>query len=62
LEQFVADRYASYDSGFGRDIETGRASFRQLEKLVLTKLGEPTPRSGRQEYLENLIMSYLHGR
>jgi xylose isomerase len=62
FEQFVEQRYASYDSGFGREIETGRASFRQLEKLVLTKLGEPAPRSGRQEYLENLLMSYLHGR
>ncbi len=61
FEQFVQERYASYDSGFGREIETGRASFRQLEKLVLTKLGEPTPTSGRQEYLENLLMSYLHG-
>jgi xylose isomerase len=62
FEQFVADRYASYDSGFGRAIETRRTNFRQLEKLVLTQLGEPTPRSGRQEYLENLLMSYLHGR
>jgi xylose isomerase len=62
LEMFVRDRYASYDSGFGREIETGRANFRQLEKLVLAKLGEPTPRSGRQEYLENIVMSYLHGR
>jgi xylose isomerase len=61
LEKFVANRYASYDSGYGREIETGRANFRQLEKLVLTKLGEPTPRSGKQEYLENLMMSYLHG-
>ena len=62
LDAFVADRYASYDTGFGREIESGRANFRQLEKLVLSKLGEPTPKSGRQEYLENLIMSYLHGR
>ncbi|MBM3854475.1 MAG: xylose isomerase, partial [Verrucomicrobia bacterium] len=61
FEQFVQERYASYDTGFGREIETGRASFRQLEKLVLTKLGEPTPKSGRQEYLENLLFSYLHG-
>ena len=58
---FVQDRYASYDTGFGRDIETGRANFRSLEKLVLTKLGEPTPRSGKQEYLENLLNTYLHG-
>ena len=62
FENFVADRYASFDSGFGREIETGRANFRQLEKLVLKKLGEPVPRSGRQEYLENLLMSYLHDR
>jgi xylose isomerase len=61
FEQFVQARYASYDTGFGREIETGRASFRQLEKLVLTKLGEPTPKSGRQEYLENLLFRYLHG-
>jgi xylose isomerase len=60
LDQFVADRYASYDSGYGRDIEKGRVGFRELNKLVLTKLGEPKPRSGKQEYLENLVMQYLH--
>ena len=61
FETFVASRYASFDTGFGRDIETGKADFKSLEKLVLTKLGEPSPRSGKQEYLENLLMSYLHG-
>jgi xylose isomerase len=61
FEAFVADRYRSYDSGYGKDIETGKATFKSLEKLVLTKLGEPTPRSGKQEYLENLLNSYLHG-
>lgn len=60
FEAFVKERYASYDTGFGRAIEKGRTSFRDLEKLVLNQLGEPKPRSGRQEYLENLLMSYLH--
>lgn len=60
FEKFVADRYASYDTGYGREIETGKTSLKSLEKLVLTKLGEPTPRSGRQEYLENLLNTYLH--
>ncbi|MBP8257687.1 MAG: xylose isomerase [Opitutaceae bacterium] len=60
FENFVADRYSSYDSGFGKRIETRRIGFKELEKLVLTKLGEPTPRSGRQEYLENLLNRYLH--
>ena len=60
FERFVADRYSSYDSGFGRDIEKGKTDFKSLEKLVLTKLGEPTPRSGKQEYLENLLTQYLY--
>ena len=61
FDSFVADRYASFDTGFGKDIESGKANFKSLEKLVLTKLGEPTPRSGKQEYLENLLNTYLHG-
>ena len=61
FESFVDERYASFDRGYGKDIESGKANFKSLEKLVLTKLGEPTPRSGKQEYLENLLMQYLHG-
>ena len=61
LEGFVAERYASYDAGYGRSIEEGKVGFRDLEKLVLSKLGEPTPKSGRQEYLENLLNRYLTG-
>jgi xylose isomerase len=61
FQQVLEERYASFDREFGRDVETGRANFRQLEKLVLTKLGEPAPKSGRQEYLENLLNRYLHG-
>jgi xylose isomerase len=61
FDQFVAQRYASFDTGFGKDIENGKANFKSLEKLVLGRLGEPTPRSGKQEYLENLLNTYLHG-
>jgi len=57
---FVRERYASYDTGYGRAIEKRRTNFRDLEKLVLNQLGEPKPRSGRQEYLENLLLAYLH--
>jgi xylose isomerase len=57
---FVAQRYASYDSGFGAAIEQRKIGFKQLEKLVLGKLGEPKLRSGKQEYLEGLLNSYLH--
>src|SRR4051812_25510606 len=61
FEQFVADRYSSFDSGYGKDIEKGRIGFKELNKLVLGQLGEPKPRSGKQEYLENLLNTYLHG-
>ena len=60
LDGFLAQRYASFDTGFGRDIESGKATLPALEQLVLTKLGEPKPASGKQEYLENLLNSYLH--
>jgi xylose isomerase len=61
LEGFVAERYASFDTGYGKDIEKGRVGFKELNKLVLTKLGEPKLRSGKQEYLENIVNAYLHG-
>ena len=61
FEEFVKERYASFDTGYGRDIEKRRAGFRELNRLVLTQLGEPKPRSGKQEYLENLLNTYLHG-
>jgi xylose isomerase len=59
FEKFVDDRYSSFDTGYGKDIEKGKVGFKELEKLVLTKLGEPTPRSGKQEYLENLFAQYV---
>jgi xylose isomerase len=60
LEAFVADRYASFDGGYGEAIENGKIGFKELEKLVLKKLGEPKPKSGRQEFLENVVNTYLH--
>jgi xylose isomerase len=61
FESFLTDRYASFDTGFGKDIEKGKVGFKELEKLVLGPLGEPKPRSGKQEYLENLLNTYIHG-
>ena len=60
FEGFLANRYASFDRDYGRLIENGKIGFKELEKLVLTKLGEPKPVSGRQEFLENLLNTYLH--
>ena len=60
LENFVKERYASYDDGFGKDIEKRRIGFKELARMA-DKLGEPKARSGKQEYLENRLMDYVNG-
>ncbi len=59
LESFVKDRYSSWDSGIGAEVEAGEASFASLEKYMLEKGEITTNVSGRQEFLENLINTYL---
>ena len=59
LAAFVKNRYRSWDSGIGAEIESGRASLESLEAYMLQK-GDIWPNeSGRQEMLENLINRYL---
>jgi len=58
VEKFISARYASYDDDLGKRMMTGETDFDELEAWVLER-GEPRPISGRQEYLENLINSYL---
>ncbi|MBN8668242.1 MAG: xylose isomerase [Chitinophagales bacterium] len=53
-----ADRYASYDSGKGHEFEQGKLSLEDLMSLAIEK-GEPETRSGKQEYIENLINRYI---
>jgi xylose isomerase len=59
FDRFVRERYSSFDSGIGSDIESGKADFRKLEAYVLSK-GDAAPnRSGRQEMLEHLLNRYI---
>ena len=59
LERMLEERYASFDSGIGAEIESGKASFASLEKYMLEK-GEAAPNaSGRQEMIENLINTFI---
>lgn len=51
-------RYASFDSGKGRDFENGALSLDDLREYAITQ-GEQAVSSGKQEYLENLINRYL---
>jgi xylose isomerase len=52
------ERYASFDQGHGKDFETGKLSLEQLRSLAIN-MGEPQTRSGKQEYLENLINRFI---
>ncbi|MFG0296016.1 MAG: xylose isomerase [Maioricimonas sp. JB045] len=59
LDDFVSQRYGSWDEGIGKQIEDGTATFDSLEAYMLEK-GEAAPNaSGRQEMLENIINQYL---
>jgi xylose isomerase len=59
LEKFVTQRYSSWDSGLGAEIEAGKHTLKSLEAHML-KQGEITPnQSGRQEMLEHLINRYI---
>ena len=59
LKDFVKQRYASWDTGIGAEIEAGKATFETLEKYMLEK-GDAAPNvSGRQEMLENIINRYI---
>ena len=59
FDKFVKDRYSSFDSGIGAEIESGKANFKTLAAYMLAK-GEISPnKSGRQEMLENLLNRYI---
>lgn len=57
---FVANRYKSFDTGFGKDIEKRKIGFKELEAIAF-ELGEPRLASGKQEYLENQLMRSVTG-
>ena len=52
------ERYASFDSGKGAEFEAGKLSLEDLRAYAVEN-GEPEIRSGRQEYMENLINRYI---
>ena len=55
IADFVKQRYSSWDSGIGKKIAKGKASFKDCEKHAL-KLGDITDlESGRQELLEAIF-------
>ena len=60
IDQFVADRYASWNTGIGADIISGKATMADLEAYALSK-GDVTAslKSGRQELLESILNNIM---
>lgn len=60
IDSFVNERYASWTTGIGADIISGKATLEDLEKYALEK-GEVTDSltSGRQELLESVLNNIM---
>ena len=59
LDAFVAERYASYQSGIGAKIRSGEVTLAELAAYA-EKLGAPVqPASGKQERLESIVNQVL---
>ena len=59
LKAFVEDRYAGWKGELGSNILLGKLSLEELAAHVQAKGLDPKHRSGRQEFLENLVNRYL---
>lgn len=53
-----SERYASFDSGKGKEFEEGKLTLEDLRNLAVEN-GEPEVRSGKQEYFENIINRFI---
>jgi xylose isomerase len=56
--KFRKERYASFDSGKGKEYEEGRLTLEDLRNFAGGN-GEPRQTSGKQEWLENIINQYI---
>src|SRR4051812_30952702 len=59
FEEFIRQRYSTWDSAIGKKIESGKVGFEDLEKYILEKKEIAPNPSGRQELLENIFNEYL---
>ncbi len=58
-DKIVDERYAGWNAGLGKDILGGKLSLADLAAKVDSEGINPQPRSGQQEYLENLINRFV---
>jgi xylose isomerase len=56
--KFRKERYSSFDSGKGKEFEQGKLTLEDLRQYAIEN-GEPEVRSGRQEWMENIVNRYI---
>jgi xylose isomerase len=57
-KKFREDRYASFNTGKGKEFEEAKLTLGDLKNYAIEN-GEPAIISGRQEWLENIINRYI---
>ena len=61
LDDFVAERYATWNGELGHKIRAGQTSLVELSDRACAMKGMDAPMSGRQEYLEAILNSIILG-
>ena len=56
LERPLAERYAGWDAPEAKAILAGERTLDQVADRAIAEKLDPKPRSGRQEYLEGLVL------
>jgi len=61
VDNFIAERYSSYNSGIGAKIIANETTLEELADYA-AKMGAPElPGSGKQEYLEAVVNNIMFG-
>ena len=59
MQEFVDQRYSSWDGGIGKEIEAGKHDFKSLSEYMVNKGEADANSSGRQEFLENYVNRFV---
>ena len=58
-DRFLAERYAGWDAPGSKAMLAGKLSLEEIAGRVAREALDPQPKSGRQEFLENLLNRYV---
>ena len=59
LESLVTDRYAGWNSDAGKALLSASSNLEAISDAAVAAKIDPQPRSGRQEYVENIVSRYI---